>query len=129
MSGYSINDTISYYIQAYSGSHTQTLPIAAPLGVFTFWFDLYTGNKQGIEDQAFSVYPNPARGTIYLKGIDRTSTDDSYEIFNLNGLKMAEGNVPLSGGIALPENMVNGMYIIKIVTFGKTHISKLYLQR
>lgn len=129
MSGYSLNDTISYYIQAYSGSHTQTLPLAAPQGVFTFWFDLYTGNKQSIENQAFSVYPNPARGTIYLKGIDRTGTDDSYEIFNLNGSKMAQGNVPLSGGIVLPENMVNGMYIIKIVTFGKTHISKLYLQR
>jgi len=129
MSGYSINDTISYYVQAYSGSHTQTLPIAAPQGVFTFWFDLYTGTKQDTEDQAFSVYPNPARDYIYFRGIERIVSGDTYQIYNFSGSKVAVGNIPVTGGIRLPENLVNGYYIIKIVTFGKTHISKLYLQR
>jgi agmatine deiminase len=129
MSGYTLNDTISYYIQAYSGSHTQTLPVAAPQGVFTFWFDLYTGTKQGTEEQALTVYPNPARDNIYFKGIDRSTSGDSYQIFNLSGSKISEGIIPATGGIKLPEYLVNGLYVIKIVTFGKTHISKLYLQR
>jgi hypothetical protein len=129
MSGYTLNDTISYYIKAYSSSHTQTLPLAAPQGVFTFWFDLFTGTEQGNKDQAFSVYPNPARDKIYFKGIGMIGSGDNYQLYNLTGSKVAEGDIPVTGGIRLPEYLVNGLYIIKIVTFGKTHISKLYLQR
>jgi agmatine deiminase len=129
MSGFTLNDTISYYIKAYSSSHTQTLPLAAPQGVFTFWFDLFTGTEQGNKDQAFSVYPNPARDKIYFKGIETIGSGYNYQLYNITGSKVAEGDIPVTGGIRLPEYLVNGLYIIKIVTFGKTHISKLYLQR
>jgi len=129
MSGYTMSDTISYYVQAYSGDHTQTLPLAAPQGVFTFWFDAFTAKKSEPDHEEFSVYPNPARGFIHLKGVDFKNADASYQIYNITGTLIAKGIVPATKALKLPDTMADGVYIIKIDTFGKTHISKLYLQR
>jgi len=128
LSNYSVNDTISYYIQAYSGNHVQTLPIAAPEGVFTFWFDPYTNITGNPKIEDVIIYPNPASDHIFIIGMSKSSTTDSYQVFTLSGNMVAEGKIIPGNEIRLPEYLVNGLYMIKIINSGKTHICKLYLQ-
>lgn len=125
--GYNISDTISYYIQAYSGDHIQTLPVGAPEATYTFWFDPFTGTKTNTRKEQITIYPNPASDYISIQGISKSDTKISYKLLNLNGVTIDEGSVQDGKLIKLPDNLVNGFYIIKIITSGNTHISKLYL--
>jgi agmatine/peptidylarginine deiminase len=127
VSGYNISDTISYYLQAYSGEYKQTLPIGAPVATYTFWFDPFTGLQTESEDQRVTIFPNPASDYIFLNGISKNEKEVSYKLLNMNGIPLAEGNIEAGAAIRLPDYLVNGFYIIKIITSGKTHISKLYL--
>ncbi len=129
LSGYAMSDTISYYLKAYSGIHNQTLPLPAPEALYTFWFDAFTAVSNQAENQEVTIIPNPASDFIYIKGIEKSSPEDSYHIYNLSGIRVAEGKIIPGAGISLPENLVNGIYIVKISNSGKTHICRLYLQR
>ncbi len=128
LSGYAISDTISYFIKAYSGNHNQTLPLPAPEALYTFWFDAFTGVSNNTKYQEVTIFPNPASDVIYIKGIAKSSPDDSYQILNLSGIRVADGEIIPGSGIMLPANLVNGFYMVKISNAGKTHICKLYLQ-
>jgi hypothetical protein len=128
MTGFSVSDTISYYIQGYSGSYSQTLPIAASEAVYTFWFDPYTSVKPLAEEPKVTLFPNPASDVVFIKGIDIKDTKNSYQIINIQGTTIEEGVLAESASINLPGNLTNGLYFIKIITSGKTHICKLYLQ-
>lgn len=129
MSGYSISDTISYYLQAFLGEHTQSLPIGVPTSSFTFWFDPYTGIQSDLAEQQVTFSPNPVSEYFFIKGLSDPGHETTYQLLNLNGVLVAEGKVPSNAGIKTPDYLVNGLYLIKIITSGKTHISKLYLQR
>ncbi len=129
ITGYTISDTISYYVQAYGGDHTQTQPLAAPDGLYTFWFDPYTSTGPEQLTEQFSIYPNPARDYIFIKGIAKTEKNVVYRLINLHGSVLAEGRVPDDASIRIPDQLINGFYLLKINTSGKTHISKLYLHR
>jgi hypothetical protein len=128
ITGFSIGDTISYYIQGYSGNYSQTLPIAAPEAVYTFWFDPYTKVASFDKQQKVSVFPNPASDIVFIKGIENIGAKTLYEIFNIQGVKVDEGTISGDASFKLPLKLLNGLYIIKIFTSGKTHICKLYLQ-
>lgn len=127
ISGYNINDTISYYLQAYSGNYIQNLPVGAPEATYTFWFDPFTDVKTGNTEPQISIFPNPASEYIFVRGISSSDTEASYKLLNSNGVSMAEGSIQSGAAIRLPDNLANGLYIIKIITSGETHISKLYL--
>ena len=127
ISGYYINDTISYYLQAYSGNHIQTLPVGAPAATYTFWFDPFTDVNMGNAEQQISIFPNPASDYLFVRGISSSDTEARYKLLNSNGVSMAEGSIQSGAAIRLPDNLANGLYIIKIITSGETHISKLYL--
>jgi hypothetical protein len=127
MTGFSIGDTISYYIQGYSGNHSQTLPIAAPETVYTFWFDPYTAITNADKQQKVMAFPNPASDIVFINGIENIGTNTHYEIFNIQGVKVEEGTFFGEASIKLPVTLSNGLYIIKIITTVKTNICKLYL--
>lgn len=129
LSGYALSDTISYYLQAYSGNYIQTLPLAAPGGLFTFWFDPYTGTKDLTQNQGISISPNPASDLIFIKGLKPGDLECNYQLFNLNGILLAEGTIASGEGIRLPAKLLNGFYLMKVINSGKTHICKLSLQR
>jgi agmatine/peptidylarginine deiminase len=129
MSGYSISDTISYYLEAFSGDRRLTLPIGAPEATFTFWFDPFTAVGQDSKEQQLTVFPNPASDFIYIKGMGNTFKNAVYQIVNVNGIAVADGEIPGDAIIRLPENLTNGFYMIKCSTLGKTSVSKLYLHR
>jgi hypothetical protein len=42
---------------------------------------------------------------------------------------VSEGDLKGSPKIGLPENLASGVYILKIITSGKSWVSTLYLQR
>jgi len=129
LSGYNINDTISYYLQAYGGDHIQTLPLGAPQSSFTFWFDLFTGKPNYTEENKIQVYPNPANSYVNIRGMYLKNEAATFQILNSNGSCIHSGEMKNSEKILLPTDLANGFYMIKITTTGKTHFCKLYLQR
>ncbi|MEI6060137.1 MAG: agmatine deiminase family protein [Bacteroidota bacterium] len=129
ISGFGISDTISYYIQAYGGNHVQTLPLAAPEAVFTFWFDPYTNSKETLLNQQIQVSPNPTSGTIFIRGTGLINQVSRYQVINLFGITEAEGEIHPETEIRLPANLADGYYMIKISGTFKTFVSKLYLHR
>ena len=60
----------------------------------------------------FVVYPNPASNYIWLKGLSN-ETNIRFEIYNLQGARVKQGNVVSSDGIDVQE-LLGGMYILKL---------------
>lgn len=93
----SLGDTIDYHINLFY----------VPLGV----------NELQQPSSSYTVYPNPAQNTLYIKG-------DSFsmaEIYNTQGAKIYEGN---SKTINV-EEFFKGIYFIRIIDHGgKFHDSK-----
>jgi len=129
LSGYTMSDTISYFIKAYSGDYMQTLPNGAPDATFTFWFDAYTGLQTLNSGNGLTIFPNPANNHIFVKGNKENIQNSNYQILNLSGMAVKEGILSDDAKIILPENLANGLYILKIITSGKSLSSKLYLHR
>ncbi len=129
LSGYTINDTISYFLKAYSGDHVQTLPNGAPEATYTFWFDPFTGIKANDKEQQLTIFPNPASSFIFVKNNDKNFQYANYQILDLSGMLVSDGVLNGEPKIMLPENLANGFYILKVITAGKSWVSKLYLQR
>jgi hypothetical protein len=129
LSGYTINDTVSYYLKAYSGDYIQTLPNGAPEATFTFWFDVFADLKPLDKGQKLRVFPNPASSFVMVDGNIGDLQFANYQILNLSGMVVSEGDLKGSPKIGLPENLASGVYILKIITSGKSWVSTLYLQR
>ena len=129
LTGFTISDTISYYIRAYSGDYSQPLPLAAPEAVYTFWFDPYTGLKPATNEQTLTIFPNPASDLIFVKGIAQDDPEARYELIDMHGVIVDKGKIPGTSGIKVKDNLANGFYMFKVITSGKTQICKLYLQR
>ncbi|MFZ4547530.1 MAG: agmatine deiminase family protein, partial [Bacteroidales bacterium] len=129
LSGYTINDTVSYYIKAYSGDYDQTLPNGAPEATFTFWFDAFTGLPTLDKGEGLTIFPNPATNHIYINGNGESIQNANYQILNISGGVLTEGILNSEAKIILPDNLSNGLYILKIITSGKSWVSKLYLHR
>ncbi|MBX2922043.1 MAG: hypothetical protein KF746_07615 [Chitinophagaceae bacterium] len=62
-----------------------------------------------------TVYPNPAAGTVYIKGLNMQTTQ--IEWYDTGGRIVAAQTVPVQNGIArLNTNLAGGMYILKYAT-------------
>jgi agmatine/peptidylarginine deiminase len=127
ITGFNSSDTVSYYLKAYGGGNAYPLPIAAPEVTYTFWFDPFTGLKPPSSADNISIFPNPASDRIFVKGIPKTNSESRYQILNLQGVLLAEDKIPGEQPIRLPESMVDGLYLVKILTTGESQICKLYL--
>jgi len=122
---YTDTDTLSYYIKVYSGTFTQTLPLAAPGGTYTFWFDPFAATKPSVQNQAFTVYPNPATDSVRIKSNAAQTQTASYSIVSPNGIVVAQGQLVDGQAIKLPTPIAKGIYLITVNSKGKSVTSKL----
>jgi hypothetical protein len=69
---------------------------------------------------ALSVFPNPAKGTIYtiyVKGIDVDQTSVKVEWYDMSGRMLSQQTVAANYGTAqLNPTFNNGVYVLKVVT-------------
>lgn len=70
----------------------------------------FAGVKQ-ISKDAFSLYPNPAQGTVYLKSAGETPV--SYTIYSVAGAAIRTANYTASQGIST-EGLQPGEYILQV---------------
>ncbi|MBX3253031.1 MAG: hypothetical protein KF862_02730 [Chitinophagaceae bacterium] len=71
---------------------------------------VYFSNRQPV-----TVYPNPAAGTVYIKGLNVQTTQTEW--YDTGGRIVAAQAVPVQNGIAKMEiNLAGGMYILKYTT-------------
>ncbi len=93
-------------------------------------FDPFVGqvNPVGVETdktQAFTLYPNPASGSIQLKGID-LNVSGVVNVFDLQGVKVM--SVTLSERIDLMR-LSEGMYVLQILQNGQSYQQKFMIQK
>jgi agmatine deiminase len=123
---YQYTDTISYFIKAFDGVNSYSLPLNAPSSTYTFWFDGYVPVKKPVTN-TICVFPNPAHQYIHIKpGIEKLE-NSLYELINLHGVTVQKGNVPNSLTIPIYEGTSEGIYVLKLTSFDKTHLTKVYL--
>jgi len=64
-----------------------------------------------------TVYPNPTRGTVYIRGIDVNQTSVRVEWYDLSGKVIAQEVVPAAYGAAqLNPHFNNGVYVLKVIS-------------
>ncbi|HEY4290786.1 MAG TPA: T9SS type A sorting domain-containing protein [Puia sp.] len=64
-----------------------------------------------------SVYPNPTRGQVFVKGITSNQNTVKIEWYDAGGKLLTQESAPVSGGFAiLNPHFNNGIYLLKIIT-------------
>lgn len=130
LSGFTATDTISYYIKAYSGSHTQTLPLAAPSANYIFWFDAYANLPSQKAESEVTIFPNPATDKIYLKPLNESTSIVSYALFNSNGKKIQQEQSEGINYISLSTSNPDGFYLLILTTdSGKQIVKPIIIQK
>jgi hypothetical protein len=61
-----------------------------------YFYDIYTSTPEIEKDDEFSLYPNPANTTLFLKSSSGNLANLSYRIIDMHGVVMKEGM--LAGG-------------------------------
>jgi hypothetical protein len=56
-----------------------------------YFYDIYTSTPEIEKDEEFSLYPNPANTTLYLKSNSIKLANLSYRIIDIHGIVMKEG--------------------------------------
>lgn len=69
------------------------------------------------------LYPNPARNSITIAGINANAT---LEIYSVSGQKMIV--TEFNGTTSIPLNLASGIYMGKIHSEGKTTVKKIVIQ-
>ena len=64
-----------------------------------------------------SVYPNPTRGQVFIKGITSNQNTVKIEWYDAGGKLLTQESASVSGGLAiLNPHFNNGIYLLKIIT-------------
>jgi hypothetical protein len=80
-----------------------------------------------IDEEQMSIYPNPAGNYLNIRLNSITQNETIYSIFNLNGVKVKEGEIiSLETKIELDGSVISGLYIV-IVQNGKSRITKRFI--
>jgi len=119
-------DTVSYYIEAWSGDDVTRLPFVAPKAEYTFWFDNVTGGDAcgNIPESSFSVFPNPAGDVLNVSA--EVTGRYVVNILTMTGKEMIkhvfEGDRCRINLDALP---CSGMYLVKITGESGSRVRKI----
>jgi hypothetical protein len=76
-----------------------------------YFYDIYTSTSEIEKSDDFSLFPNPANNTLFLRSNKDFGSDLNYQIININGHivaegKLAKGNKEASIGIhAIPPSV------------------------
>lgn len=107
--------------------------------------DIFTGNLEGgvkfyyqklsgvglpelVEEDSFSIYPNPANDRLLIK-FRVTGVQNKIDIFNLAGNLVYTGFANGAQSIVLTDNLSNGMYVLKITNDEATTNKKFVINR
>lgn len=98
-----INYTDNTYTTMTSCSvHKQRLP--KPVGV------------SNIQKQDISIYPNPVANNDFTVKVDGINSNINYELYNMVGQAVANGQVPANGVVSLQTALPSGTYFVKLQT-------------
>jgi Secretion system C-terminal sorting domain len=69
----------------------------------------------------FDVYPNPTSNELFISGLSENVEKVTYQIFDLNGKNLQQGQ--LDGSINV-EHFTNGVYLLRLSSNGKSQLKK-----
>ncbi len=93
--GFTITDTVEYYISATSNNGKTTVkPLTAPTGFYTFYFNtaLSTGDLNEFRNFVLNPVPNPSAGTFYIPLVLEQSQHISSTISDITGRTLSSIN-------------------------------------
>lgn len=71
-----------------------------------------------------NIYPNPAKNNLQINLTDKSLTNNKYQILDLNGRVILEGNFDTEINQINIENLSKGLYIFKIKNLYKKFIKE-----
>ena len=83
--------------------------------------------KEFPTDFSIRVYPNPAVSGFNII-LDEFDNNSDYTLVDLNGKKIKSGKLVAKETYVAAENIVSGMYILKIINKDQEHAYKLIKQ-
>lgn len=69
-----------------------------------------------INKEEINIYPNPITDGSFTVKVNASYKDLSYELYNLTGQLLQQGNIPQSGKVILNNTLPTGNYVIKLHT-------------
>jgi agmatine/peptidylarginine deiminase len=108
------SDTVSYYIEAWSGDDVTRLPFVAPKAAYTFWFDGVTGAEacHNRPESSFSIFPNPTTDIINITA--SVSGEYVVTIYNMTGEEMIRRTFTGDKCLITLDELTSGLYLVKI---------------
>ncbi|MGZ5210661.1 MAG: T9SS-dependent M36 family metallopeptidase [Kaistella sp.] len=79
-------------------------------------------------DQAFSIYPNPAKNEFFLKSAKNISGKVIVEIFDASGKLVFSQKISSTDAVNT-QTLVNGVYVVKVSGLGVNYSSKLMIKK
>ena len=77
---------------------------------------------RNVNKEGFTLYPNPTNGTVQIKSAESL---EKYEIYDISGKKLMEGNSVLLN----ISNLIPGSYLIKIQLRNNTMITEKIIKK
>lgn len=78
----------------------------------------YIGNTLSVDgfekNKTISIYPNPVKNNLQLSVSDKNLLDNSYQIIDINGRIISEGDIKNDVNEINVSNLSKGMYFLKI---------------
>jgi hypothetical protein len=124
--GLSPSDTVHYYIEAISTSSTITYPLSAPMGNFTFWFDIVGLDSYSEDKSNFSIAPNPTSGDFKILNNEQYG-EISFSIYNLEGQHIISTKSYIGEIINISDMVEPGYYTVIVNQKGKSSRLKLVI--
>jgi agmatine/peptidylarginine deiminase len=120
------NIDVSYYITAQNeNSKVASSPQMEATDPFIF---SYSGGSVGIQESSiklFNIYPNPAKGSFAVKTKVNTGM---LSIYDISGQVLFTTEIHQKNTIIDLENLIAGIYFVKISTGQKVAIQKLLME-
>jgi hypothetical protein len=102
--------------------------------VYSNRYDYFWSEIEGVEDkdvsEAVTIFPNPAKGTIYITGNNYIKSPVQFKIFNLNGQLVYSNtlnSLNTEFSITLPQ-LPADLYLLKIVGKDFIKVEKIIIQ-
>jgi hypothetical protein len=101
---------------------------AGDFGFLTAISDINTGIEMISDQPAFSVYPNPSRGTIHLLFEKTVDPGAVLRIVNISGQPVEVENIREPGKEIVLDHFPAGLYFISLTSRNATHVQKIVVE-
>jgi hypothetical protein len=89
--------------------------------------DLKSVSSSKFTTESFGLFPNPAQDAFYV--VLTTNKTFTYQIIDLSGREIAQGEANNRTAIPLGKDIANGSYIVKVFTAEKVLTQRLMVSR